>query len=347
MDGIVPQVRYCDKVRLLKRLRACSDGRLKTRYLIVANVLNGRSPDDTAQAVGVARSTVYRVLERFRDYGEAGLVDRREENGDRKLDDDYLAVLYEVVASTPQDHGWRRPTWTRELLVKTLRQKTGVTIHVATMSRALKQIGARRGRPKPTVRCPWSPAARNKRLREIRQLVEHLPADEVAVYEDEVDIHLNPKIGLDWMVRGQQKEVLTPGQNEKRYLAGAENAKTGELIWVEGEAKNSLLFILLLWQLTQHYRQAKKIHVILDNYSIHHTEQVHLSLKTSHGQRLELHFLPPYCPDHNKIERTWQDLHAEVTRNHSCSQIDSLMSNVRYFLKQRNRQHSAEYPLAA
>jgi transposase len=347
MDGIVPQVRYCDKVRLLKRLRACSDGKLRTRYLIVVNVLHGRSPDDTAKAVGVARSTVYRVLQRFRDYGEVGLVDRREENGDRKLDDDYLAVLYEVVASTPQDHGWRRPTWTREMLVKTLWQKTGVTIHVATMSRALKQIGARRGRPKPTVRCPWSTAARNKRLREIRQLVEHLPDDEVAVYEDEVDIHLNPKIGLDWMVRGQQKEVLTPGQNEKRYLAGAENAKTGELIWVEGEAKNSLLFILLLWQLTQHYRQAKKIHVILDNYSIHHTEQVHLSLQTSHGQRLELHFLPPYCPDHNKIERTWQDLHAQVTRNHGCSQIDLLMRNVHFFLKQRNRQHSVEYPLAA
>ncbi len=145
MDGIVPQVRHCDKVRLLKRLHVCSDGKLKTRYLIVVNVLHGRSPEDTAQAVGVARSTVYRVLERFRDDGEAGLVDRREENGGHKLDDDYLAVLYEVVASRPQDHGWRRPTWTREMLVKTLRQKTGVTIDVATMSRALKQIGGAAG----------------------------------------------------------------------------------------------------------------------------------------------------------------------------------------------------------
>jgi len=43
----------------------------------------------------------------------------------------------------------------------------------------------------------------------------------VAVYEDEVDIHLNPKIGLDWMGLGQQKEVVTPGKNVKRYLAGA------------------------------------------------------------------------------------------------------------------------------
>lgn len=38
-------------------------------------------------------------------------------------------------------------------------------------------------------------------------------------YEDKVDIHLNPKIGADWQLRGQQKCVVTPGQNEKYYLA--------------------------------------------------------------------------------------------------------------------------------
>ncbi len=34
-------------------------------------------------------------------------------------------------------------------------------------------------------------------------------------YEDEVDIHLNPKIGAHWQVRGQQRRVVTPRQNEK------------------------------------------------------------------------------------------------------------------------------------
>jgi hypothetical protein len=57
-----------------------------------------------------------------------------------------------VVASSPRKHGWKRPTWTREMLVKTIFQKTGVHIHVATMSRALRRIGARRGRPK---RASW------------------------------------------------------------------------------------------------------------------------------------------------------------------------------------------------
>lgn len=42
-----------------------------------------------------------------------------------------------------------------------------------------------------------------------------------------LDIHLNPKSGADWQVREKQKRVVTPGQNEKYYLAGALHRGTG------------------------------------------------------------------------------------------------------------------------
>lgn len=337
MEGILPRLRRCDKERLLRNLRKCGEMKLKTRYLIIVNLMHGRSVQETAGILQVGRSTVYDVARRFREAGEAGLVDRREDNGELKLDERYLGTLLVVVASSPHDYGWRRPTWTRELLVETLAQETGVRIHVSTMSVALRLIGARRGCPKPTVRCPWPEWKKRRRLREIQALIDQLPDDEVLVYEDEVDIHLNPKIGADWMVPGQQKEVLTPGKNVKRYLAGALNARTGELIWVEAERKNSLLFLLLLWELVQRYRDAKVIHVILDNYSIHSTKQVQSDLDTEEGRRLRLHFLPPYCPDENRIERVWRDLHANVTRNHKCDGIQHLMRDVRYWIRKRNR----------
>lgn len=347
MDGIIPHIGRRDKRRFKRLANRTKDRKLAVRYLIVLNLANGRSAADTAKSLAVARSTVYRVAERFRDFGEAGLVDRREENGDDKLDERYLSTLWDVVASCPLDHGWKRPTWTRELLLETMRKKTGVRIHVSTMTRALRLIGARRGRPKPTVESPWSKQAKNRRLREITELLETLPEDEVLVYEDEVDIHLNPKIGLDWMVRGQQKEVITPGKNQKRYLAGALNPKTSELIWVESDKKNTMLFIDLLWKLHVHYPNAKKIHIVLDNYSIHHTEQVRLSLATEAGQRLDLQFLPPYCPDHNKIERAWQDLHANVTRNHRCSTMSELMKNARGYLRRHNEKVNAPHDVAS
>ena len=53
--------------------------------------------------------------------------------------------------------------------------------------------------------------------------------------------------------------------------------------------------------------------------------------------KVELHFLPPYCPDHNRIERVWQDVHANVTRNHRCADMAALLREVRYYLRKRNR----------
>jgi len=221
MGSILPKVRFAVKEKLCKRLRHCRHAGVRIRYLIVINLLGGRSAYQTAEALGVHNTTVYRVARRFRAHGEGGLWDAREDNGQPKLDENYLAVLYRVVRGTPPQYGWRRPTWTRELLVETLVRQTGVRIHVTTMSRALALVQARRGRPRPTVGCPWAKAAKTRRLNAIRNLLATLPRRHVAVYEDEVDIHLNPKIGLDGMGRGQQKEVQTPGQNVKQYLAGA------------------------------------------------------------------------------------------------------------------------------
>jgi transposase len=331
MSAILPKLRLAVKERLLKNLRRCRDAGLRTRYLIVITCNEGCSVGHIAQAQKVHRDTVYRVLRRFREHGEFGLLDRRANNGPHKLNDDFLSTLDRLVRGAPQDHGQRRPTWTRELLRLTLLKMGKVKVHVATLSRALQRIRARRGRPRPTVECPWSKGRKARRLKQIRQLVAGLPADEVAFYEDEVDIHLNPKIGYDWMGYGQQKEVLTPGQNCKRYLAGALDVRTGEVIWVEGEQKDSWLFVQLLGKLFGRYERAKKIHVILDNYCIHDSKLVAWALLEA-GGRIKLHFLPPYCPNHNKIERIWQDLHAEVTRNHTCPTMEDLMIAVRVYL---------------
>jgi transposase len=336
MSAIVPPVRFSVKQRLLRWLRSCRAGGLKTRLLIIINLLHGRSPQLTAAVLQVHRATVYRVAQRFRDHGAVGLVDRREDNGIAKLDGRFLARLDQAVRSRPPEYGWRRPTWTRELLVATLARQTGVRVHVATMSRALARIRARRGRPRPTVTCPWATGAKTRRLNRLRRLVEELPRREVAVYEDEVDVHLNPKVGLDWMGSGQQKEVETPGQNEKRYLAGALDARTGRLLWVEGTQKNAWLFVRLLAQLYHHYSRARVIHVILDNYRIHTGLQAVWALAQAEG-RIALHLLPPYSPEGNKIERVWEDLHANVTRNHTCPDMTTLLREIRYYLRKRNR----------
>jgi hypothetical protein len=59
-------------------------------------------------------------------------------------------------------------------------------------------------RPKPIVLCPWKKGHRTRRRRAIQRLIADLPKGYVAVYADEVDIHLNPKIGADWTLPGRK-----------------------------------------------------------------------------------------------------------------------------------------------
>jgi transposase len=327
-----------ERKQLRRFARNAKDAGLRCRCKIILALVQGKTPTIIAQCGLGAKSQVYRVAERFVTEGLVGLADKREDNGTRKITPAYERELLLLVDQTPQEFGYRRPTWTQELLILVLNKRTGIAISVSAMSRLLRRLGIGLKRPKPIVKCPWKKARRQRRLKVIERLVLHLPADEVVLYVDEVDIHLNPKIGPDWTKLGRQKEVLTPGCNEKCYLAGAWNPNTRRLIYVEGERKNSLLFLELLHKLaTKTYPNAKRIHIILDNYGIHDSLQVRLALKSEAAQKLKLHFLPPYCPDHNRIERIWKDLHDNVTRNHRCKSMAELMTEVHRYLADRNR----------
>jgi transposase len=335
-----------DRQRRLLRAwaRGSPDAGLRVRCKIVLSLVRGHSPTVIQRGMQCSRSQVYRVGRRFVEQHLAGLVDRREDNGQAKITEQYEWLLVIAVALSPRHYGCARPTWTQELLVVVLQRLTGVRVSRTTISRLLRRLGARRNRPKPTVACPWSQARRTRRLRQIQRLVQEAPEDEVVLYVDEVDIHLNPKIGPDWMLPGLQKKVLTPGQNEKRYLAGAFNAHTGRLTWVESDRKNSDLFIDQLWTLVKEdYPHARKIHLILDNYRIHKSQRTQLAWDAL-KENVQLHFLPPYCPDENRIERVWKDLHDNVTRNHTCRTMKELMKEVRTYLRQRQQTGRHTYP---
>jgi transposase len=334
------------KVQVRRIRRETRDKALAMRCQIVLLADKRRRRAAIAEAAGCSRSWVQRVLQRFSDFGTASLYDGREDNGSLKIDEHYLSVLYETVDQSPQDYHYLRPTWTQELLVKVMLYRTGVRVHRVTMSRALSMIGARLGRPRPTVGCPWSKSHKTRRLNELRRLFAGLGRGELGFYVDEVDIHLNPKIGCDWMNRGTQKEVVTPGKNVKHYLAGAMDAASGRLTWVRAERKNSLLFIALIRKLAEEHPEAKVIHIVLDNFKIHDSKAARAAVAAL-GGKVRLHFLPPYSPDGNRIERLWLDLHANVTRNHRCHSMPDLMQNVYNYLRRRNTRVEREAGKAA
>ncbi len=331
---------------VLSAAKSSGDGAYRCRCQIVVNLAKGVGPGTIQRQLFCSEAHVYRVAHRFIEQGEAGLVDRRDENGGGKVTEHYELWLLILVAFTPQEFGRRRPTWTQELLILEMHEATNITISRSTMSRLLRKLKIRLGRPKPYVTCPWPDERKKQRLQRLKLLLGHARPNEVWVYADEVDIDLNPKIGRDYMLPGIQKKVRTPGVNKKRYLAGALNAHTGKLTWVEGESKDSELFVRLIFALGRTYPDAPRIHLILDNYGIHKSRFTR-AIRASCDGRVRFHFLPPYSPDDNKIERTWEDLHGNVTRNHNCLIMNELMIEVRHWLRKETRRLERQHASAA
>jgi len=333
-------------VRLwLRRLdRKTRDADLRIRCRVLLKVAAGLSRHAAARAVGCAPSSAWRMVTRWEQEGEASLFDRREHNGAHKLDGQRLAGLQEILTHSPDHYGYPRPTWTLEVLARVLQEQLGLTLSIGYLGKVLRGLGVRRGRPRPVVACPWPKARRQRRLAWLRRLATHCPRGEVVLYVDEVDIHLNPKIGWDWILPGCQRLVLTPGKNEKRYLAGAYDPVHQRLTYVAGDRKATWLFLNLLRALRAAYWWARTIHLILDNYVIHKTALADQLLRAL-GGKIQLHFLPPYCPQANRIERLWQDLHDNVTRNHRCPSMVALMRAVHRYLDERFSR--AQYYVAA
>jgi len=169
---------------------------------------------------------------------------------------------------------------------------------------------------------------RIEKLARIRHVLQTLGKRAVVLFADELDIHLLPKVGYQWMPQGETVKLVTPGQKQKHYLAGALDPKTGRIVHCTSPRKTNVLFRALLDSLEWRYPKAKfaRVYVVVDNYGIHKAQAVEQWLAAH--PRFEVLFLPTYCPKANPIERAFGDVHDKCTRNHQRKRIEDLVWDV-------------------
>jgi len=334
MDGSLA-LGPAERKRLMAMFRKHPDPEVRRRAQMVLWLADGWTWSQVAAGQYCSSRTIDRWKSRYEQGGVEALLGKRR--GRRSFFPGWIAamVVSWVTSHGPTDFGFLRSRWTCECLAVLLLNVASIRVSRETVRRWLHGENLVWRRPRPVLR-PEDPR-RAAILRELRFLLRNLPPDEIAVFQDEVDVNTNPKIGSMWMPRGQQAEVETPGTNQKRYLAGSLNWRTGDLIVTEGlkgEGRNSVLFLRHLEDLRTRLRCYRKIHVICDN-AIFHDCRVVREYLAEHGDRIVIHFLPKYAPDLNPIERIWWHLHEEITRNHRCPTLDELLDLVFEWLEHR------------
>ncbi len=323
-----------EQEQLLAQLRSARYGHLLAVHVLLLCAA-GWTPTTIAAALFCSRSSVYRLVAAYQcgqlDVGLTNDLDETPSVGPHRSRASLKRSLVALLKRAPQAFGWCRVRWSCATLCAELKARRGVTVSQDTVRRWLHELGYVWKRARHAARD--DDPERATKLARIHHLVETLPRHAALFFADELDIHLLPKLGSEWMLKGTQTQVMTPGTNRKNYLAGALNFVTGKLLHVVGERKNRWLFIDLLRAIDRvsPVMKVTKIYLIVDNYGIHKAKAVALWLAAH--PRFELVWLPSYCPRANPIERAFGDVHDKCTRNHKRTCLSQLVADVKEHLR--------------
>ena len=320
------------------RGQTVADPQARLRAHIILLLADGHDYALICAVLYCSSATVARWRARFEAGGVDALLARRR--GRRAVLVGWaVTVVAWVRTLTPRDFGYCRSRWSCATLAVVLLDTHAVAASPETVRRWLRGEGMVWRRPRPVPPPGRADPRRAQKLRKVRELLRDLPGDEAAVFQDEVDLNLNPDVGCTWMGRGEQAAVVTPGTNQKRYLAGSVSRRTGELAETLGDRRDAALFVRHLDELRRRFRRYRVIHVICDNARFHTVEGSKLvrAFPDEHGERVKLHYLPAYSPNDNPVERVWWHLHEQVTRNHQCRTIAELTDLTLAWIEQHDR----------
>lgn len=267
-----------------------------------------------ADIVGYSPETVKRVRRLYRQRGVAALHPDNPPGRPSAATAQFHAALAEAVAADPRQLGYGFATWSTARLATHLGEGTGVSLSPAQVRRLLHPEGFSVHRPKHPLKGKRDEAADQKakaRLRRLKKRAIAAEPDEVLLYQDE--IHRLPALTRGWARVGTQPEVPTPGTNEKRVVDGAIDYATEQLTYTVAATKSGVNFLAFLVVLVAAYA-GKKIRLVCDNGRFHTTRAVREWL-AANRDKVEVFWLPPYCPSLNLIERLWGHLKRTVLAN--------------------------------
>src|SRR5215207_4422643 len=324
-----------ERQRGLALLRRRAIGRVAMRAQMVLLSAKGYGTSEIAAMFDVGEERVRHWLHRYGREGTAGLEDRPRPG--RPPKDRLARQIVDTQAGNPPCHsGLVHSCWTVGLLATFLGSRFRLALSPSSVRRHLKAAGWRWARPR-LAPATHAPAGQRKVDPEaplkLKRLERALAATATVLFLDECELQLLPVIRACWM-KGPRWRIPTPGQNAKRALFGALDARTGNLHHLGRPRKRALDFVAFLDHLAQAYPTGA-VRLVLDNVVTHDAKLVRQWLARPEHARFQVVWLPTSSAHaHNPIERVWGLLKDAVAANRLHGSIDALVAEADRYLTQ-------------
>ena len=163
-------------------------------------------------------------------------------------------------------------------------------------------------------------------------LMTQLGQDEMVVFSDAVHPTHQSRPAHGWFLKGQKTAIKSTSGRKRLNIQGALDLETFQFTFVEGEKINAQTTKQMLEKLERNNPTMTLIHVFVDNARYHHAKVLQPWLAKS-DRRVRLHFLPPYAPHLNPIERLWGVMHRWVTHNRHYSTFNQFTEEILDFFR--------------
>lgn len=157
------------------------------------------------------------------------------------------------------------------------------------------------------------------------ELKQGLPENETICFMDGVHPTHNVQPAYGWIKKGVRKEIPGNGGRSRLNLSGVVDIISHKVFIQEDEMLNAEATMSFLRKLEENYPTKTKIHLFCDNARYYRNKAVTEYLKRS---KIELHFLPPYSPNLNPIERLWKWMKERVIYNTYYREFEDFKSAV-------------------
>lgn len=184
-----------------------------------------------------------------------------------------------------------------------------------------------------TYKCPQqipgklSPADQAKFIEEYEKLKSSLQPGDELYFVDAVHPEYQSQAVCGWIKKGECKTLQTSGKQLRLHFVGALNLEGLQIVVNEYETVDADAMLDFFKRL-ENQSQASTIHVILDNAKSNKNKKLWEFLKNS---RIKLHYLPPYSPNLNPIERLWKVMRETAMYNRYYESCANFFTAIRGF----------------
>lgn len=161
--------------------------------------------------------------------------------------------------------------------------------------------------------------------------------EEPIYFADSVHPQHQTHLAYGWILKGTRKEMPTTARQKRLNFMGGICLEGHQFFYQQADTIDADSIALFLVELRRRHPEKCIIHLIWDNAGYHRDEGIQMFAK---DLAIKLHYLPPYSPNLNPIERMWKLMHESVRYNKYYATFSEFTNATIGFLKSIGRKKS-------